>query len=150
MKRINGPTPAGGSYSEARAFDASGVEIDDFVAATYVRIDECAPDGTVLLRTHAGHIVDRVEDQNTVAAATETTGEANDPYNTDLTKEVWDVRRAGDQALVEDLADLVETLFPGRPDDQALRRDLAAFTVVPAFQAAPEKLRRQVQEFIAG
>lgn len=150
MKRADGPTPAGGAYSEARAFDLSGTETEDFNGAAYIRIDECTADGTVIRRTHAGHIVDRPEDRVGVAVSTESAAEANDPYNTDLTKGTWDVRRASDQKPVDNLVDLVETLFPNRRSDAELRQDLASFTVVPAFEAAPPALRREVEDFLAG
>lgn len=55
-RRVNGPTPAGGAYSEACYYvqDARGnrraAEEQD---ATYVEITEYSADGTVLHRTYA-------------------------------------------------------------------------------------------------
>lgn len=53
MKRIDGPTPAGGAYSEIWYFDSNDNVVDEKEATTFI-IRECAKDGT-LIKTTRGY-----------------------------------------------------------------------------------------------
>lgn len=47
-KRIDGPTPSGGDYSEIFYFDGHGNEVDE-KDATCCCIQECRKDGTLVM-----------------------------------------------------------------------------------------------------
>lgn len=55
-KRVNKPTPGGGSYSEVYYMDQQGNIVDESVAERCC-IRECAADGSLLLETYG--IIDR-------------------------------------------------------------------------------------------
>lgn len=148
--RAEGPTPAGGAYSVAVGLDATGEETDDLPSAHTVVITEYDEDGQQIARTYAGHVVDTDEDARRAGATLAGWGEAQDPDAADMGKETWDVRSPATQLPVETLTDLLDALGWGAMSRFGLRSALANLTVSPSWNAAPEGLRRQVEEFLAG
>lgn len=141
--RREGPTPGGGDYSVARGYDAAGLETDDLARASMVVIEEWTADGALVKRTRAGHFADSPADVRPGFDAPDSVGTANDPWNSELTKGTWDVRRHGDQEPVQTLDELYEALQWDLLPPEERRTALANLMTMPSFAAAPAGLKAE-------
>lgn len=147
VTRIVGATPAGGTYSIAVGFDSAGIEIDDLNAAAFVVITEYNEQDEVLLRTTAGIIVDSIEDRDALFAALEG-DDSIDPDSTDMGKDTWDVRRPSDQKPVDNMADFIAVMQWNVETPEMRRNFIANFTILPAWNAAPQSLKDEVNQYL--
>lgn len=137
-------TPNGGVYSTVVAMLA-GVEIDDPAQADYMEITEYAEDGTVIMRTYAGTIVDGPE-QDFSGLAEVDQDEYNDPVNADAMKRSWDLY-GQDYKLVTTLAGLLEAL--GLTADRHGWETVANITALPVWDVAPKELKAEVDTWLS-
>lgn len=150
MRRIDGPTPAGGTYSLAWGYDRAGLETDDLNDAVMVLIEEFDDRGLLVQRTRSGQFSDGPLDVNPSQAMGDSAFETTDPWNSEQGKGTWDVRRHRDQEPVTTLAELFEALQWDELPAEEQRLNLGNLMTMPSFAAAPESLKAEAYaEFAA-
>lgn len=136
--RSDGPTPAGGAYSEAHLTDATGQPTDDPTEAFGVEIVEYDADGQEIARTYG----------RTDYPIVGVDGD-NDAEDTDA-KGMWDVTVSVDGIvkIVDHLDELRIVLDADVTGERVFRATIASMLTIPSWANAPQSLKDETYAWL--